>query len=202
MSASFTDDEAIAWPSYVDFLSTFAFVLILFVGYMAFVISNGVRDAIFLAAVESPSKMIGPDVPYQVDYENRQVVINLNHMIAFKSNCPRAKVCDADLSTDQKEWLLRLGGAIAEKFPDASRVILQGQADKNPTSDRYGNLDLANQRAMFVYRFFDELPVSGANMEAFRKKLQISNVGDKLAPHGGDDPSARTVAIIIDYSGT
>jgi hypothetical protein len=41
-------------------------------GYMAFVISNGMRDAMFLAAVESPPNVIGPDVPYEVDYENRQ----------------------------------------------------------------------------------------------------------------------------------
>jgi hypothetical protein len=202
MNSSFTDEEALAWPSYVDFLSTFAFILILFVGYMAFVISNGMRDAMFLAAVESPSNVIGPDVPYEVDYENRQILINLNEKIRFDNNCPRKAGCATDLSSDQKEWLTRLGNAVAEKFPDASRIVLQGQADRKSTSDRYGNFELAHQRAMLVYRFFDELPEVDESLGQFRKKLQIANVGDKLAPNGGDDANARTVVMIVDYAGT
>jgi hypothetical protein len=55
---------------------------------------------------------------------------------------------------------------------------------------------------MLVYRFFDKLSEVDESLGQFRKKLQIANVGDKLAPNGGDDANARTVVMIVDYAGT
>ena len=39
--------EGVAWPSYVDFLSTFTFVLIIFLGSLIYLMAQGIRQGQF-----------------------------------------------------------------------------------------------------------------------------------------------------------
>ncbi|HEY3738219.1 MAG TPA: hypothetical protein VGL53_00170, partial [Bryobacteraceae bacterium] len=45
-------DESVGWPSYVDFLSTFSFVLFIFIGSLLFLMHGQIGERAFAAKVE------------------------------------------------------------------------------------------------------------------------------------------------------
>ena len=45
--STFGNDDGLAWPSYVDFLFAFCFILVLSLGYMAFIAVRGVEGQDF-----------------------------------------------------------------------------------------------------------------------------------------------------------
>ena len=202
MIGTFSEDESVAWPSYVDFLSTFAILMILFAGYMAFLLSNGVRDTEFLSDVESAAPVLG--VTITRDDDHRQVQVNLSDVISYDTGCPGRKTPPKEVEANnqtcelddaRRKRLQEIAVKIEQAYPNASRVSVQGQADTKKGSGEYTNMEVAGRRAMQVFETLNECE---ACSDKFRRKLEISNVGDKRAH--GVDPKFRTVFLILDYS--
>lgn len=201
MIGTFSEDESVAWPSYVDFLSTFAILMILFAGYMAFLLSNGVRDTEFLSDVESTAPVAG----VSVDADRRQIQVNLSDVISYMTGCPGRKTpprkedihkqetCEIDNAGRKK--LQEIAVKIAQAYPHASRISVQGRADTQPGSSDYTNMEVAGRRAMQVFETLNECK---ACSEEFHRKLEIANVGDKRAL--GVGPEFRTVFLILEYA--
>jgi len=188
---AFTEDESVAWPSYVDFLSSFAIIMILFAGYMAFLLSNGVRDTAFMADVDKVSAIKGATP----DWDRREIQVNLSDVLTYDRGCPLRKDGCLEMDPQQQENLREIGRQIGEYYPHSSRISVQGRADKEQGKDPYRNMEVAGSRAMEVFKILKECKTCAPE---FRSKLEIANVGDTRAY--GIGPEYRTVFIILDYS--
>jgi hypothetical protein len=193
MIASFNEDESVAWPSYVDFLSTFAILMILFAGYMAFLLANGVNDTAFIADTGQQKTIEGTKTT--IDANRRQVQINLNDVLQFESGCPLKSQGCAPISDETRHHLQQIARQIESNYPHALTVSVQGRADNAPGSSPYRNMEVAGDRALRVFEIVDQCQECS---EEFRSKLRIYNVGDRETQ--GVGPEFRTVFLILDYS--
>jgi hypothetical protein len=193
MMRSFSEDESVAWPSYVDFLSTFAILMVLFAGYMAFLLANGVNDTAFIADTGKLAAIDGTKT--MVDADRRQVQINLNDVMQFESGCPLKREGCAAIPNETRARLQEIGRQIEISYTHALTVSVQGRADNAPGSSPYRNMEVAGDRALQVFEILDQCQQCSGE---FRSKLRIYNVGDKETQ--GVGPEFRTVFLILDYS--
>lgn len=193
MIGSFSEDENVAWPSYVDFLSVFSIILVLFAGYMAFLLSNGMSDTRFRSDVQNAQGRIHNAY---ANFSSNQMIIPLGDTITFESGCPAKPDCkERELNADQVSALQKKGKEISQYYSHATHVSVQGRADKEPGSNQYKNMEVAGARAFAVFKTLDQCDDCS---NSFRKKLRIANVGDKEAI--GIGPEFRTVVLVLDYS--
>lgn len=183
-------DESVAWPSYVDFLSTFVFILILFVGCLVFFISDvQVRAQKHKQLEELSRKLSEQKIANVVDGE--QIVLSLRGEVEFDSN-------KWELGDKGKEYLRKAGYQIA-KLPTAERIVVQGFADTDKCpNDEFCNWQYSANRAIEVLKFLYKCTDCGYGPEV-KRRLVLAGNGDlsagKIANRNG-----RRVDVILDYS--
>ncbi len=201
--------DAIAWPSYVDFLSTFIFVLIIFLGSLLYLMAQGLRQGQFEhdSARSLPSLLKGG---FTATKGRLQITVSLRGKLQFEKGCPDPlKSCAADMTDTEKLGLRNLARIIGDEHQRCTRIVVRGQASsdkyKNPLTgevDKFGNFDLSNRRASMVLKYLLVCDECSAQFKAISSKLTLASVGDTLAaknsPAREED---RTVDIVIDYAG-
>jgi flagellar motor protein MotB len=198
-------DEGIAWPSYVDFLCTFIFVMIIFIGSLLYILSGDIGDRTFKVAVaKTQTALDQAHIQYRV--RSKKLYISLKDQVAFETGCPdlAKPSCPRGLSDDNVAHLRRVANIVADN-PGWNRIIIEGRADATPYRDPTGkidefkNFDLSARRAMQVLEFFHDCLDCGYNPEVIRPKLVLSGLGNKNDT--GPDQSERRVDVVLDYSG-
>ena len=200
MTDDFNEDDAVAWPSYVDFLFSFCFILLLALGYMAFLSVHGVEGEDFQReALAGTASLKQLDLTPTVNWNERRISIPLP-FISFDVGCPGKPGCSS-LSDDQKTMLQRVARLLSTEYVGSDRIRLQGQADRLQGSSRFKNFRIASERAIAVYEVFLECKDCGlAKVNDRLQKVQLDNVGEANAAQQGDGKQDRTVTIIVDYA--
>ncbi len=183
------NDESVAWPSYVDFLSAFVFVLFIFIGSVLYLQTGDVEWAEFLRATE-PVRNGLTHAGIENHVRGRMVIIPLKKQIEFPSG-------QSELRPEHLRFLRRVGNM----FTDAGncrRIVVAGYADASPVrGDPFGNWRLSSARAQSVLEFFHGCSDCGYGPD-IKRKLILSGEGDTGA--GRDGSVDRRVDIIIDYT--
>ena len=194
-------EEGVAWPSYVDFLSTFIFILIIFLGSLLFLLANGIRQQQFRNAVSSSwsdFKKLG--ISPQVG--KLHVTLPLSNSLQFDVGCPGKPNCPNDLSDNAKRTLRDVAATIGKKHSACTRIVIRGQSDSTQyANDAFGNYDLSNRRASAVLRYLYKCEDCDPSFQLVRNKLTLAGVGDTLAQKGRVEVKDRTVNLVIDYAG-
>jgi hypothetical protein len=203
IDSTFGTDDGLAWPSYVDFLFAFCFILILSLGYMAFSAVRGVEGQDFeREAISGRAALERMKITPIIRADQRTIEIPLSTFLIFEKGCPGKLTCAKELSDDQQERLRQLAGLFSTEFGAAHKILLRGQADREKGSDDFVNFRLGNERALAVYKVFfrcaSACGLDGATGSL--RKVQLANVGDTLAAVSETSELDRTVTIILDYS--
>lgn len=195
------DEEITAWPSYVDFLLSFCFVLVLALGYMVFISVHGVEGEDFArdaTSGEAALKQMGLDP--RVDWNEHRVYVPLRFVV-FDVGCPMKKTgCPQDLPADQQDELRKVAQTLSTRFQASRTILLRGQADRTKGSDDFTNFRVASERAVAVYKVLLLCAEAcGLNkVNGSLSKVQLDNVGDTQASGTGKED--RTVTLILDYT--
>lgn len=184
-------DENVAWPSYVDFLSTFAFVLILFVGSLLYIISGDIRQRLIQMKVQPYSQLLAANGVVNV-VDGEKIRLPLEGKVEF----------DKGQSTILPRHILYLRkiGAVLAAAHGSKRIVVLGFADSTPfANDPFGNWKLSSARALSILQFFYDCRDCGYD-EDVRRKLTLTGEGSvdakvALAGSAGD----RRVDIIIEF---
>jgi flagellar motor protein MotB len=189
-------DQNVAWPSYVDFLSSFVFILILFVTATVYLIS-GAQDQRRITGYETVDKDRLSAAGIEVEVEGRRSIIHTGKKVNFP-------VSGHDLDAQGRAELRRVGEQLAG-LKHVRRIVVQGHADQlqNP-DDKFFNWDLSVKRALEVLKFLYLCEDCGYG-PAVRAKLVLRGEGEldahQLTPEqrksGNRDD--RGVDIILDY---
>jgi flagellar motor protein MotB len=190
-------DENVGWPSYVDFLSTFIFLLILFIGCLVFQVSGVIEQHKKKKTLDDISKDIGgAGIPNYV--RQNKIIIPLAEQVNF---APGKSFLDAIA----QDHLTRVGHQIALACADprihCKRVMVEGHADNVPVKrdPQFGNLRLSADRALEVLRFFYVCGTCGYGPE-IRSRLILSGEGDIAAQNlVGGSQQDRRVDVILDF---
>ena len=200
--------ESVAWPSYVDFLSTFIFVLIIFLSSLLYLMAQGIRQGQFQQdSTKGVPALIAEG--FQPVKGRLQDTVPLNGKLQFGKGCPGKTGCPIELTQVEKARLRILADTIGRNYKRCTRIIIRGQADSDKYRDaatgkvdEFGNYDLSNKRASMVLRYLLlECLECSEEFRSQRSKLTLAGVGDTLASKNGparDDD--RTVNVVIDYS--
>ena len=184
-------DEGIAWPSFVDFLSIFVFLLFLFIGSLLYLQTGDVELATFLTnSQELRGRLNGAGIENYT--RGRMQIIPLKNRLKFGSG-------QHELTPGHKAFLRQLG-SILSSAAACRRIIVAGYADGVPVSnDPFGNWKLSSARAQNVLEFFFNCRDCGYG-EEIRRRLVLSGEGDTGSKNLRSDPGARRVDIIVDYT--
>jgi flagellar motor protein MotB len=190
MQADSYGDESVAWPSYVDFLSTFSFVLFIFIGSLLFLMHGQIGERTFAAKVsEYVSRLRKEGI--EVTVEGRKIRYDLRHQVAFATR-------QATLTSDHEAYLRKIAHELPAGLAAAGecKVVVLGKADaKKYPNDPFGNWDLSARRALAVLRFLYNCTDCGYGPE-MQKRLVLLGEGDvESSGASGDD---RRVDLIID----
>jgi len=181
-------DEGVAWPSYVDFLSTFTFVLIIFVGSLLYLLSGDIRQ-------RAMDRVIGPYMTGLTragitNYrEGNKVILPLKGKVDFDTNA-------ANIKPEHVHYLREIGSQLSS--PDAKRIVILGFADSQPCrSDPFCNWQLSALRAEEVLKFFYLCSDCGYGQDVQRKLILRGegNLSSGLLPSALD----RRVDVIIEF---
>jgi flagellar motor protein MotB len=183
-------DESVGWPSYVDFLSTFSFVLFIFIGSLLFLMYGQLGDRIFAAKVKHYIETLkGQGI--EVSVEGRKIKFDLRREVDFANN-------SAALEERHKRYLRRVGQALPKGLQTAGncKVVVVGKADASKfKDDPFGNWSLSAKRALNVLQFLYDCPDCGYGPE-MRKYLVLLGEGDVESRKPGVDD--RRVDLEID----
>ena len=186
-------DENIAWPGYVDFLCTFVFVLIIFIGSLLYLLSGDINKRIInkrIAPVEQKLKSAG--MPYL--REGSKLLFKLNGKVEFETNAVKIR-------PDQERFLREIGNQFTS--PGLKKIMVKGLADSQPClSDPFCNWDISSRRATEVLKFYYNCTDCGFDAR-IRKMLILSGEGDTSSDSSGRaNSSDRRVDIILDFDET
>lgn len=183
-------DEGVAWPSFVDFLTTFIFVLFLFTGSLLYLETGDIER-------RQIRRRVGPQIEtlnergFASFLSGTMAVISLKGKVEFDRG-------QSELQPRHRRQLRE----VARYFPKLAgsrRIIVAGYADRTPyKGDPFGNWSLSVARARGVLEFFYNCRDCGYGPEV-KRKLSLAGEGDIHAlrlPQSGD----RRVDIIIDFS--
>jgi flagellar motor protein MotB len=188
-------DEDVAWPSYVDFLSAFVFVLMLFLASTVYIVSGAIDEASRRERVVVLSDgLTGLGIKNVV--EETKLRIPLSNKVTFALN-------NATLNETAKQYLREVGKQAADsRF---RRVIVEGYADKIPVKgDEFGNWRLSVDRSLAVLRFLYVCDGCGFDRTLLRSKLVLRGEGDLDAQaltageRGRGRPEDRRVDVVLD----
>lgn len=198
-------DEGIAWPSYVDFLSTFIFVLIIFIGSLLYILSGDIGNRTFRDSIARTQAAL--DQAHIDNWvEGKKLYISLKDQVTFETGCPdpAKPACAVDLSPENVSHLRRVGNIVAENG-GWNRIVIEGRADSTPYHDPrtgkiddFGNFTLSSRRAMQVLQFFYNCHNCGYDLDTVRSRIVLSGLGTKNET--GADKGERRVDLVLDYS--
>ncbi len=182
------EQEGTVWPAYVDFLSTFVFVLIVFIGSLLFLLSGDIQKGVMdglVNPVEADCKSAG--LPCSRD--GSKIVVPLTGKVEFGTNQVRVQ--------KPQEDFLRQVGKLFER-PGIKRIVVKGTADmQRCKSDPFCNWDISARRALEVIKFYYDCIDCGYG-EKVKKLLVLSGEGDTSST--GVTSSDRRVDIILDFN--
>lgn len=170
MPVSDLTDESIGWPSYVDFLATFAFVLILFVTWSINLIAGVEREREIHAELQG---MQGDfqQAGFEAVIEGAKLRIPLKKKVIFGLS---ESVLD-----EKSQANLREAGKKIAAYPQVRRIIVMGYADKvKPRRDEFFNWRISVDRAEAVLQFLYMCDDCGYKREDIRPKLVLHGAGD------------------------
>jgi flagellar motor protein MotB len=189
-------DENVAWPSYVDFLAGFAFVLILFVTWSTNLIAGEEHERTLRAGLEKVKDRFDR-AGFEAVIEGHKVRIPLRNKVVFRLN-------QADLD-DNARTHLREAGRLIATTPGVRRIVVMGYADNvKPKHDQFFNWRVSVGRAEEVLKFLYLCTDCGYKPEEIRPKLVLQGTGDvdsrQLAAMEGQIGEAgdRRVDIVLD----
>lgn len=189
-------DENVGWPSYVDFLASFAFILIFFVVWSVNLMTGAEREREIHAHLEA-IKTTFTNAGFEAVIEGHKLRIPLRNKVSFQLNDYRLD--------DTARKNLRHAGYLIASNPNIRRVIVYGYADKvQPRHDQFFNWQLSVNRAMEVLRYLYLCDDCGYRPEDIRPKLVLRGDGDldAKALQGIEaqrgDAGDRRVDIILD----
>jgi flagellar motor protein MotB len=165
-------DESVGWPSYVDFLSTFSFVLFIFIGSLLFLMHGQLGDRIFAAKVNRYVENLRRQ-GIEVSVNQRKIRFDLTRKVDFANK-------SYQLEQRHIEYLRRVGRALPEGLRTAGncKVVVVGKADAAKfLGNPFGNWNLSAQRALTVLRFLYDCQNCGYGPE-MRKYLVLLGEGD------------------------
>jgi|SRR5271170_1142753 flagellar motor protein MotB len=169
MHDSVLNDENIGWPSYVDFLTSFAFVLIMFVTWSVNLIAGVEREQKIHESLErTQSKFV--KAGFEAIIEGHKLKIPLTNKVVFK-------LSKADLD-DSSQGRLREAGKLIAGEPDVKWIIVEGYSDRLQAKDEFFNWTLSVNRAEAVLRFLYSCTDCNYNPKDIRPKLVLYGVGD------------------------
>jgi flagellar motor protein MotB len=115
-------DEHIGWPSYVDFLSSFVFVLIVFVGSLLYLLSGDIHQRLMdqkIRPIEKELQGAGIDVRR----EGNKLILPLQTKVEFETN-------HADIRPKYYRYLREVGKHFSNQ--SVKRIVILGFADSQP----------------------------------------------------------------------
>ena len=188
-------EEGVAWPCYVDFLSTFVFVLMLFLASTVYIVSGAIDQTLKqkrMTAISDEMKRHG----ILNAIEGTRIRITLIDKVTFPLN-------KSTLGETGKRNLREYGALAAD--PQFKRVVVEGHADKiEVKGDEFGNWKLSVERALAVLQFLYLCDDCGFDKNQLRSKLVLRGEGDlgakelradeRLVGRAGD----RRVDIVLD----
>ncbi len=183
-------DENVGWPSYVDFLATFSFVLFLFIGSLMFLMHGQLGDRLFAAKVAAYVDGVkGQGI--EVSVEGRKIKYDLRRNIDFKTK-------SAVLTDKHKDYLRRIAKVLPGGLKAAGdcKVVVLGKADAAKFLDPFGNWNLSAQRALAVLQFLYNCTECGYRPDEIRSRLVLLGEGD--VESRGTSPDDRRVDLVID----
>lgn len=187
-------EEGIVWPGYVDFLSTFVFVLIIFIGSLLYLLSGDIGRRIvegYITPVEETLTRAGVKWVREGD----KVIISLKGKVEFTTN-------QVQIGKEQEKYLREIGPSL--KSEGVQRIVIQGLADSQQCpSDPFCNWDYSARRAQEVLKFFHNCTDCGytVDLDRVRKLLIVWGNGDTASKGGGQGISQeRRVDIILDFN--
>jgi flagellar motor protein MotB len=189
----------------VDFLSTFIFILIIFIGSLLYILSGDIGYRSFRETVaRAQSELNRAHIDNWV--EGRKLYISLRDQVVFETGCPDPvrPDCTRVLSDENVSHLRRVASIVAAN-DGWSRIVIEGRADATPYRDPqtgmvddFGNFALSSRRAMQVLQFFYNCSDCGYELDVVRSRLVLSGLGSKSGT--GADKSERRVDLVLDYS--
>ena len=188
-------EENVGWPGYVDFLSTFVFVLIIFIGSLLYLLSGGIGRHItdgFIAPVQRG--LVGAGVT--VVREGDKLVIPMSREgIQYKTN-------EWELNSRRRQFLREIGHYFSAK--GIRRIVVDGRADSQGCeSDPFCNWEYSVKRSREVLKFLYTCTDCGYGEASgnVRRLLVLSGEGDVGASssHKGDARDRR-VDIVLDFN--
>jgi flagellar motor protein MotB len=183
-------DVHLGWPTYVDFLASFSFVLILFIACLVYLVSGVADEAAWTKKMQTMSKEFKEaDIDNVV--EGRKLRISLKNKVSFQT-------ASASLPPESESYL-RTTGSLIGRHPECGRVVVQGFADSTPfKADPFGNWSLSAQRALRVLQFFYLCTDCGYGAEV-KKKLVLAGDGSQSATDKINGSAIdRRVDIVLD----
>lgn len=183
-------DESVAWPSYVDFLSTFSFVLFLFIGSLLFLMHGQIGDRLFAAKVKRYVEQLRQQ-GIAVSVQGRKIKFDLTHQVDFVRG-------SAELEPRHTEYLRRVGRMLPLGLHTAGdcKVVVVGKADAAKyAGNPFGNWSLSAERALNVLQFLYTCPDCGYGPE-MRRNLVLLGQGDIESKRAG--AADRRVDLEID----
>jgi flagellar motor protein MotB len=183
-------DESVGWPSYVDFLSTFSFVLFIFIGSLLFLMHGQIGERAFASKVSAYVSRIRKE-GIEVTVEGRKIRFDLRRQVAFGTR-------QATLTSEHEVYLRKVARELKPGLDAAGqcKVVVLGKADaKKYPNDPFGNWDLSARRALAVLRFLYNCNDCGYGLD-MQKRLVLLGEGD--VDSAGASSDDRRVDLVID----
>lgn len=193
-----TAEENIGWPSYVDFLATFAFILMLFIGSTVYLIADVERRELVAQRLQGLQAILTAQ-GFHPSAEGEMLRVPLTGKVEFE---PLKSMLDSRAQNN-----LRIAGSQIGIYPGVRKIVVQGYADRDPVrvrgetgqrvDDPFGNLNISVERALSVLRFLYECRDCGYKLEEVRPRLALRGEGDTDANKKQTLTSDRRVDILI-----
>ena len=183
-------DEGVGWPSYVDFLSTFSFVLFIFIGSLLFLMHGQIGERAFASKVSDYVTRLRKQ-GIEVTVEGRKIRYDLRRQVAFGTR-------QATLTAAHEAYLRKIARELPAGLQAAGpcKVVVLGKADAQKiANDPFGNWDLSARRALAVLRFLYNCTDCGYGAE-MQKRLVLLGEGDVDSTSASRDD--RRVDLVID----
>src|SRR5687767_4431339 len=126
-----TDDAGVAWPSYVDFLSSFVFILMLFLASTVYVVFGAIQEHLVQEEVTATGAALARSGIANT-VEGKRIRISLKNKVTF---APEETI----LNATARSYLRNVGTQIGT-VNGYRRIIVEGYADKLAVrNDEFGN---------------------------------------------------------------
>src|SRR5437899_3172814 len=122
-------------------MSTFIFVLIIFVGALLYIMSGDIGNRTFRQSVSKTQDALNrANIKNWV--EGNKLYISLKGQVRFEPGCPGSSKCqyNDDLSPENQANLKKVAKIIASQ-QDSSRIVIEGRADASPYHDQAGKIE-------------------------------------------------------------